>query len=664
MIGLSREDLRPGSKLHNKIKKNIDERYTASAKRMSTLHERWRKNEEKFIAYLPEREADRLRRVDREQSGKPQYTTLVLPYSYAMAMSAHSYWTTVFLARSPVFQFTGRHGESQQQVQAIEALVDYQMTVGEMIVPIHIWLLDPAKFGIGLIGAYWDEEVSYTSEYVEETSNILGFPVGKPKRVLKTTQTRGYAGNKLFNIRPYDWFPDTRVALWEIQKAEYHGLYKEVGWNHLVKGAKAGNYTNIDVLRERKKKGQYGEVGRIEGSSQLPLPTGAEYNVTEWDLRETGPWGILEMYVDLIPKDWGLSELDYPEKWMFTATITGQPTSHGSGRNSRGNVDVIIGARPCGAWHNRFPLFCLEIEPEAYAFSSRSMMEIMEPLQNAMDWLWNSHAYNVRQVLNNQFIVDPSRVVMSDLLDPLPGNIIRAKPAGYNTDLDSAIKQLPVADITRAHLSDMQTLHEFGQRGVGVTDQIMGMFDAGGRKSATEVRTSSTFGINRQKTIAEFLSAMGFGPLGQVLVQTSQQYYDMQEQFKIAGDLMLDAGRGLIQVGPDDIQGAFDFVPVDGTLPIDRFAQANLWREIMMGLQSMPDIAMQYDTGRIFAWVAQLAGLKNITRFKVQVAPDEALIQQMKMGNMVPGPSGASRPTGQPTVVPEPGQMMGMGATG
>jgi hypothetical protein len=160
------------------------------------------------------------------------------------------------------------------------------------------------------------------------------------------------------------------------------------------------------------------------------------------------------------------------------------------------------------------------------------------------------------------------------------------------------------------------------------------------------------------------MSALGFAPLGQMLVSHTQQYYDAELKFKIAGDLMLDAQSALMTVNPEMITGSFDFVPVDGTLPIDRYQQANLWRELLMGLRQMPEIQMQYDTGRIFAWVAQIAGLKNILRFKL--APDAQLVKQAQMGNVVPMPQPgrtAPRSTAQATS-PEPGQISGMGATG
>jgi len=438
-------------------------------------------------------------------------------------------------------------------------------------------------------------------------------------------------------------------------------VYREIGWNAIIAGAKNGTYMNVDVLRERRKRGEYGGTARVAEarSDQLALPADEMFEITDHDLRETGPFGIVEFYVDLIPKDWGLSALDYPEKWCFTATVT-----HGSGSSVRiagkGSIDTIISARPLGAFHGKFPLHVLQMEPEAYAFSSRSMTDVLGPLQDAMDWLFNAHMYNVRKAMNDQFIVDPSRIVMGDLLDPLPGNIIRLKRSAYGTDPKTAMSQLNVVDVTRGHIADMGTIHEFAQRAVGVTDQIMGMFDAGGRRSATEVRTSSTFGINRQKTIVEYFSAMGFAPLAQMLVQNSQQYYTGEQKLRIAGDLMLDAGNALIEVNPDIIAGAYDFVPVDGTLPVDRFAQANLWRELMVGMQAMPEVMMQYDVARIFAWVAQLAGMKNITRFRLQVMPDEVALQEARKGNLVPSPAGGVAPGAS---TGEPGQIGGMGQT-
>lgn len=615
-------DVKPGGVLHQRIIDGVRDRINFSKRVYQNRHKKWIQNEEAALAYLPERDVDAVRRVNREQGGKPQYTTIVVPYSYGVLMASHTYWTTVFLSRTPIMQFAGRHGESEQQIQAMEALIDYQVMVGGMMVPFYIWLLDVGKYGVGIVGEFWEEEEAVISQIEEVEDNFLGIiPTGKFKKVKTTKVVPGYVGNKLYNVRPFDFFPDPRVPLARFQEGEFCGVYFELGWNAVLRKRDAGFYTNLEGLR---KDGGSRLLGaREQGSAQLELPATDDI-FGELSSRKTAD--VVKGYecvIELIPDAWGLGKGKRPEKWVFTVTT---------------DWTHVIGATPLGAYHNKFPFHVMELEPEGYSIANRGIPEITKPIQDTMDWLINSHFYNVRKTLNNQFIVDPSRVVMKDILDPWPGGTIRLKPAAYGTDAaKTAINQFPVVDVTRSHLSDMQFMNQMGQRATGVNDQILGVLgNAGGRKTATEVRTSSTFGINRLKTSAEYMSAMGFTPMAQMTVQNSQQYYDMERKFRLVGDLAQMAGPKFMEVSPEEIQGFYDFVPVDGTLPADRFAQANLWKELMAQMRNFPEIMAQYDVGKIFAWVAQLAGLKNINQFRVQVQPDETVAREVERGNVIP----------------------------
>jgi hypothetical protein len=68
----------------------------------------------------------------------------------------------------------------------------------------------------------------------------------------------------------------------------------------------------------------------------------------------------------------------------------------------------------------------------------RSMLEQLKPLNDVLTWLFNSHFYNVRKALNDQFVIDPSRIMMRDALDPEPGRMMRLKPTAYGTDPKSS----------------------------------------------------------------------------------------------------------------------------------------------------------------------------------------------------------------------------------
>lgn len=619
-------DIKPKGTLEKRILRAVKDRVNFSKKKWRARHDKWTKNEEAALAYLPEKAIDATRRTARELSGIPQYTTIVIPYTYGVLMASHTYWTTVFMSRSPILQYAGRHGESEMQVQALEALLDYQVQVGGMQVPWYIWLLDLGKYGQGVLGMYWDEETNVISRIEEVEQEFFGIKTGKVTKKKMSEVVKGYQGNRIYNIRPFDFLSDPRVPLARFQEGEFCATYFELGWNTVLRRRDQGFYIKAAVENLRKKSSGgglgSGSTQREQGSSQLELPNSDEI-FGELNARKTGE--ILkgyETHIELNPSTWGLGKADNLEKWVFTVTA---------------DFENVLGAQPFGAIHNKFPFMVTELEPEGYAIAGRGIPEILEPIQNTMDWLINSHFYNVRKTLNNQFIVDPSRIVMKDVMDPFPGGTIRAKPAAYGTNIRDAIHQFDVRDVTVNHLRDIAVMNEIGQRASGVNDQILGVLAAqGGRKTATEVRTSSTFGINRLKTTAEYVSAMGWTPMSQMLVQNSQQYFDAEMKFKLVGDLAQHAGPKFVEVNPEIIGGFYDFVPIDGTLPVDRFAQANLWKELLGQLRNFPEIMQQYDVGKIFAWVAQLAGLKNINQFKVQVQPDEVVAREVQAGNIVP----------------------------
>jgi len=134
---------------------------------------------------------------------------------------------------------------------------------------------------------------------------------------------------------------------------------------------------------------------------------------------------------------------------------------------------------------------------------------------------------------------------------------------------------------------------------------------------------------------------------------------------------MMDAAK-LMEVDPEAIAGFYDFVPVDGTLPVDKFALATMWERLMGGMSRYPSLLMQYDIGRIFGYIAQLGGVKNLNQFKLQVQPDAMALQQAQMGNIVPlgSPNGRGagagnrQSTGAATGVQGAPQLQGMGPSG
>lgn len=606
-----------GSPLHVRIMGEVRRRVRFAEGALSDRRDKWRKAENATIAYVPESAADARRRVGREVSGTPAYTTVKIPYSYGMVMSYWTYLSSVFLAREPIYQFEGLHGESQQQSLMVEALHAYQMRAGKHVPVLFRWLYDLARYGCGITAVFWHQDIRHVSEIGFGEADSL---TGERQKMQRTLRLPGYQGNKLRNVAPRDFLFDPRVPMSQFQEGEFCGTREKLSWVDVKQREAQGYYTNvgeIDPGISPRFPGDVGDDSQVERPEEVLAGFGGE---GERKRRKPDIVPVYEVYVELIPSDWELGKSDYPEKWVFTVTA---------------DFGTVLGAQPFSAYHAQFPYALCELEPDAYALSNRGIPEIIEGVQHTMDWLINSHMYNVRQSLNNLLVVDPERIIMKDLTEGGPGGLVRRRPGSTNLP-GNPVEQIPIQDVTRAHLSDFQALLGIGERTGGVSDQMMGATQRTGRKTATEMRISSVAGASRQKVIAEYVSSTGWGELGGQMIANSQQYFDDELMLPVLGNLTGMAGVQTLRVSPQEIAGAYKFAPVDGTLPIDQFAKASLWKELLGSFQTLPDLAAQYDVGKIFGWIAQLSGIRNIDQFRVELKPDEVLEQEAQQGNIVP----------------------------
>src|SRR3990172_2415861 len=349
----------------------------------------------------------------------------------------------------------------------------------------------------------------------------------------------------------------------------------------------------------------------------------------------------IEMYIELVPNEWGLGTSTRPEKWYFVLA----------------DKRVVICAKPMGSFHNKYPFYVQEYEIDGYQLAKRSIMDILKPLNDTITWLVDTHHSNVRKVINDQFVIDPSRIVMADVLNPAGGRMWRLRPEVYGTDPKLSVHQLQVVDVTQNNLRDSGFVVDLMQRVSGVSDNMMGFVNAGGRKTATEVRSSNTLGVNRLKVTAEYNSALGWSPYAQTTLQETQQRYDLERKYKIAGVSGNNPGfERAVMVTPEDIKGFYDFVPVDGTMPIDRFAMASMNKELMVDTMKIPQIAQQTDYMKWLGYIAELQGMRNFDRFttppQIQVVPDGQIATEAQAGNIVPlggmsGKSGRGAPSAQ-----------------
>lgn len=607
------------TKDHDKIMEALTRRRIQSNQAMRKYDQRWEKDEDNFFAYIPEVEAKKAASLNKSLDS---YTPIVVPYSYAMVMSAATFVFQAFLGRSPVYQFVGRHGESEDNRNAVESIMEYQRMKGNHTPNLYGWVVDTFKRGVGIIGYDWVEDYGIVRK-LESGNNWLGdLFIGKWKRD-ESERILEYSGTKLYNVRPQNCYFDPRKSMIEFQEGEYFGVQLEMSWNAIVRGYDNGMYFNLKALETLAlETSRYDSMRYGSGSVANELPRDgldAAYTGINPGL-DLKSFRVVKWYVELIPKEWGLGSSKSPEKWLFMVA----------------NDQVIFHARPLGEYHNKYPFAVMVADIDPHQLFNPSLTALTAPIQSVMTWLWNSHMFNVEKAVNDMFIVDPSLVHLKSLQDPKPGKIITIAPGGFGTDVRRAITQFGVTDVTQNHMGDLLQVGEFARWMTGINQNIMGDMQSGGRKTATETRVAGSYGAGRLRAIAEYMGSFGFAPLITMMLQTTQQNYDIERQFRLAGDTALSMGSApLIAVNPENIAGSYDFVPFDGNVEIDKFATANLWRELIQIGSGNPAIAPHFNWADIFSWIAQLGGLTNINRFKMQVVPDDIAAQQRQNGDLL-----------------------------
>jgi hypothetical protein len=312
---------------------------------------------------------------------------------------------------------------------------------------------------------------------------------------------------------------------------------------------------------------------------------------------------LREGTVRLNPKDWKLGDTDRSELWKFTWT-----------------KHQIIQAEPLGMIHSMHPMVATEPASFGHDFMSISMHDMIGPFQDILSWLVSSRMENVRTSINNQFIADPSRIEVNDIRDSPIGRIIRLKQTAMGLPIKEAIQQLMVQDVTMGHISDIQTMRILADTITGVNDNMRGIQTAGGRRSATEARMAMQNGANRLSQMAIRVSGQAFQPLCQQMIMNIQQFMPDKMWVETTGD---DGTPKSTEITPDMIVGQFNYQVSDGTLPYDKTALVEIWKDILFGVAKDPELRQDYSLPEIFRYVAELGGAKNIDSFKRQQLPSQ-----------------------------------------
>lgn len=638
--------LKPQSLLHQTVLDYLVKKINMSEREMAKFYSRWRINETKIQAYVDlEDWEQKLKQLHNDKGAPPKALSIIVPYAFATISTVVTYLLHTFAGRKPIFQVASYKKETMKNAQMMEIILQYQADHTRFIKHLYQFLLDTKIYGVGIFRTRWKREEAIRTVW-KKTPQFGWLNMFLGNKSVRTRESRVvFEGTEVASLDPYMFFPDPRVPMSEVNKRGEFAFWRVFEGKHILKQEEA-----------------QGKIKWVEAAGTLPTNQNSmTFNESSRALRTGGTahpgldraqenFGANFIQVDqgsvvIIPRELGLGESTRPEKWLFTIL----------------NKSQIVQAEKLDLDHDMHPVCVAEPNGLGYGFGQLGLADYVGPMQDTLSWFVNSHIANVRTALNNMLIIDPSMVEMQDLKNPEPGKLIRLKKAAYGRDIRTILQQLQITDVTQGHIRDFELFMKMSDTISSVSDNLRGLQDSGGRKTATEVRTSGESAASRLAADGKIISAQAMTDLTEQQSISTQQF--MSEEFFISvtglegmmnplhlQEFVEDGG---VSIKPEMVAGDFHYPIHDGTLPLDRVAMLDVWKEIFLAIAQDQELRGQFSVPGIFEYLAELGGAKNLDRFKVdmKVLPPEG------------GPPQGAVPLPTPArgIVPNPGDRLARG---
>lgn len=630
---LSPIDRLEDDKLHSLVLEHLNKRLKLSEEAMQRFYGRWRVSELKYQAFIDLPDWERQLKELNDKGEPSKCVSITVPYAFSVMNTIVTYLVHTFCGNSPMFQVSTSKSEFVDAAQMMEQVLQYNCEHTRMIKNLFQFLNDACMYGVGIMRNQWKVEKKLRTTWIETSSlNFGGVSLGPKKWVKNRKKSTVFEGNEVCSIDPFMFFPDPRVPMCDVNTRGEFVFWKDFLGKHDILAMQNEGIFKYANKAPAMPADWMTSIGSNMSARGVLASGNSQAGVDNIFAGRSDVYETTQGTCTIIPAELGLGEEDYPVKYLFTWL----------------NKKQIVQAEPFDADHDKHPVIVTEPYSMGYGFGQPGIVDYMAPLQDVMSWLINSHMDNVKTMLNNMWLVDPSRVETQDLKQQGPGKLIRLKRAAYGTDVNAAVRQLQISDATSGHLRDFELIMRMADMLASVNDNLKGLQDSGGRKTATEVRTSSEAGSSRLASLATKISSQALVDLTEQMSMNHQQYLSDEFYIDIVGK---DGMKQGIRVEPQMLVGDFNFPVHDGTLPMDKVAMLDVWKQIFQAVAADPSMRQQFNVSGIFSYLAKLGGAKNIDQFMVQAKPDAQVEAGVQAGNMVPLKDAPSLPG----VVPNPG---------
>lgn len=600
-------DLQPDSQLHQKVLGKLLNRVRVAYEKMDSRRRSWREIDKTLTAYV---RIDELERKVKEKD-KRAPVSIVFPHSYSILETLTAFMDGLFL-REPIFQYDGNSPEDTIGAILMTKVVEAHCKRFKVGLALHTAFKDSIAYGVGACFPLWKQKWGYRTRS----------SYGMDGQLEKTSEPALlFEGNSLENVDPYQLLLDPNYGIQSIQDAEFVGFVRRTNYYNLLPEDGKGAVFNVKYLKGKDCTSRYWGSQRDQKAQ----------TTTVGDTSVLRPVDVVYLYINIIPKDWGLGDYEEPEKWLFAIAAD----------------RYIIQAQPLDLDHNMFPVAVCAPTFDGYSSAPLSRLELLGGMQELLDWLLNSHVANVRKTINDMIIYDPYMLNTADLTDPKPGKLVRARRAAWGKDIRGSIQQLQINDVTRQHIADAQLTMGLMNQISGADDAMMGTLRQGGpeRLSAAEFSGTQSQALGRLQSLAMIVGQQLIQDVGYMFAMHTQQMMQEDVWVNTVGawqdQLLAHYGPQIqndrMRVTPQDLNIDFDIA----VNPEGQGQATQFWIQMFDTIAKTPELYQLIDVGRVFRYVASQLGAKNVDNFlraPIQPvgAPTADVMAQAQAGNMVP----------------------------
>jgi hypothetical protein len=563
---------------------------------MRDFYDQWDQNDAVYRTLVARDKADQAAR-DRKEPGK-----MVVPVTYSQINTFITFCYSLLTQRERFFELTGYTPDDEQPAKIGEALLARDLEKNIFTAKLWQFLLDIARFNLGVLKIAWVTEHRQIRETLEVGgTKVMGITLTKKRSITTVKDTVSFQGNRLYNVSPYRFFPDTRKPLVEFQTGEFVAcedlwtipqlkqLEKEgvvVGVDHIpALGKEANNDRRFNHLEGGDPVGSH-EVGAgLRGSGQSK-PMVVITEVQRW----------------LVPKQYevegkSIGDEDYPI--MYNIWIA--------------NDKRVVKCEPMDYAHGEFTYALAPFAYDNNNLLGNGLADSIDQLQSVITWFINSRITNVRKVISDKLLVKVDAVNMTDLQERRPIIRINASAVG---DFDRYIKQLDLQDVTTNHIGDVKFLLELVQLVTGVNDSMLGQFQPG-RRPAAEHRNVATGAASRLRTICSIIFDVALKPVGNQMISNLRDGLDEETYVRLLGEKAIETPE-FIKVTKENLVGRYSFETLDGVLPSERQYNAQALMEVLGMVMQNPEAAVAFnlDPKKILMTALKWRGIRNPEQFE------------------------------------------------